>query len=282
MIAQTLEQQLDDAVAAIDAYNEIIALDEGDFIALRSLDQLYENLEQWDDQKSVLEAQIELMAEEDSSIDLRFRLAHLNDSRIGDIETALEQYGSILEIDPAHQQTLGALESLVRSGTEPTTVVETLEACLRRQSEYGRLVSVWQDLLSVSEDLDERTQTRIKIAQVNDEFLGDAHAAFLAYGDTVAEDATHREALDELEKLALRLGLWAELVERLETIAESIPNELVAKDLFLRTARILDEELKESSEAIARYVRVLEIDPDDEGALIALTDSISTRNASPN
>ena len=270
MIAQTLEQQLDDAVAAIDAYNEIIALDEGDFIALRSLDQLYENLEQWDDQKSVLEAQIELMAEEDSSIDLRFRLAHLNDSRIGDIETALEQYGSILEIDPAHQQTLGALESLVRSGTEPTTVVETLEACLRRQSEYGRLVSVWQDLLSVSEDLDERTQTRIKIAQVNDEFLGDAHAAFLAYGDTVAEDATHREALDELEKLALRLGLWAELVERLETIAESIPNELVAKDLFLRTARILDEELKESSEAIARYVRVLEIDPDDEGALIAL------------
>ena len=95
-----------------------------------------------------------------------------------------------------------------------------------------------------------------------DEYLGDAHAAFLAYGDAVREDATHDPAVEGLEALARRLELWTDYVSVLGEIVESIPNELVARDFHLRMARTFDEELKDVEQAIAQYVRVLEVDTD--------------------
>jgi len=133
-----------------------------------------------------------------------------------------------------------------------------------------RLVSVWQDFLAVSDDLDERIQVRVKIAHTQDEYLGDAHAAFLAYGDAVREDSTHSPAVEALEALASRLELWTDYVRLLEEIVEAIPNELVARDFYLRMARVFDEELKQTEQAIAQFVRVLEIDPDYEDALVSL------------
>ncbi|MEE2757898.1 MAG: tetratricopeptide repeat protein [Myxococcota bacterium] len=269
-IARTFELQLEDTVGAIDSYTQIIELDEGDFTALRSLDQLYETLEQWDDQKDIIELQIAQLEDDSARLDLRFRLARLNEQKLGDVEVALSEYAAILEEAPSHQQTLSSLEAMVRAGHEAPIAVGLLEACLQAQAEYARLVSVWQDFLAVSDDLDERIQVRVKIAQTQDEYLGDAHAAFLAFGDAVREDATHIPAIDALEALASRLELWIDYVTLLAEIVEAIPNELVARDFYLRMARVYDEELKQTEQAIAQFVRVLEIDPDYEDALAAL------------
>ena len=129
---------------------------------------------------------------------------------------------------------------------------------------------MWQDYLSVGEDLDARMAVRMKVAVSLDEQLADTDAAFAAYGEALREDPAHEAALNGLETLAKRLEYWQVYVDLLEDIVENIPSEWVARDLLLRVARVYDEELQQPEEAILRFRRALEFDPDHEGSILAL------------
>ena len=66
------------------------------------------------------------------------------------------------------------------------------------------------------------------------------------------------------------MGAWTQFVQLVEAQVEAIPGEYIARDFYLRVARVFDEELRSGGEAIERYCRVLEIDPEHDDTIIAL------------
>jgi tetratricopeptide (TPR) repeat protein len=76
----------------------------------------------------------------------------------------------------------------------------------------------------------------------------------------------------ELEKCAGGAGDWTIATKALEQAAEMAEGSDLKKDLLFRLARILDAELKDATGAEAAYKKVLELDPADEMAAVALED----------
>lgn len=74
----------------------------------------------------------------------------------------------------------------------------------------------------------------------------------------------------ELEKSAGGAGDWTIATKALEKAAEMVEAADVKKDLLFRLARILDAEVKDVAAAEAAYRKVLELDPADEMATVAL------------
>ncbi|MEZ4433356.1 MAG: tetratricopeptide repeat protein [bacterium] len=269
-IGASYEMQLDDLLRAVETYNTVLEWDDRDVESLESLARLYTRLEHWDDLQRVLARQIEIVDDEDAKLALRFRVAQLHEVHLGDVETAIEGYKGILADRPDHEMALDALENLIRQDREARRAAEVIEPVLTRAGNWERMIAVWRDLLEVTMDLEVRTQLRMRIGQAYEDMLADAANAFDAYGNAFREDPTHEEALVALERVAKHAELWAPYVELVEGQLLNIPSEYVARDLFLRVARVFDEEIKDPAAAIERYRRVMEIDPDHEGAILAL------------
>lgn len=269
-IGNSYEMQLDDLMRAVDTYNAVLEWDASDVESLDSLARLYTRLEQWDELQRVLERQIEIVEGDEQKLALRFRVAQLHEIYLGDVETAIEGYASILADQPDHEPSLDALSNLIRQDRDARRAAEVLEPVLTKAGNWGRMISVWRDLLEVTMDLEVRTRLRMRIGQAYEDMLADSASAFEAYGEAFREDPTHEDALVSLERVARNAELWQPYVELVEGQLLNIPSEYVARDLFLRVARVFDEEIQDPAAAIERYRRVMEIDPDHEGAILAL------------
>ncbi|MCA9537317.1 MAG: tetratricopeptide repeat protein [Myxococcales bacterium] len=269
-IGASYERELDDLMRAVETYNAVLEWDPRDLTALQCLDQLYQRLESWDDLLGVLKRQVEVADETEVQLALRFRIAQLYEVHLEDVETAIEGYRSILADQPTHEHAIGALEGLIRQDRLAAMAAAVVEPVLTQAGAWDRLIAMWGDLLEVTMDLERRTELRLQIGRVYEDMLADSENAFLAYGEAFREDPTHGPTLSSLERVARLAEMWPQFVELVENQLLNIPSEYVARDLYLRVARVFEEELGDTLAAIERFRRVMEIDPDHEGAILAL------------
>lgn len=269
-MAETYERELNDLNGAVAAYESILEHAPDAMNALRRLDTLYELLEQWDEQLSVLQRQVVLIDEPDVQINLKFRIAHLRDVRLLELEEALEGYREVLEQDGAHEQCLSRLEGWVRENREPRGALEVLVPRLESLNAWHRLIATYEELLGHLDILDERIETNQLIANLHEVRLEEPQQAFQVLGRALQEDMTREDLLDELERLSNGLENWPTLVTLLEDCLSRIPNAFAAKDLNGRLARLSESHLGDDQTAINYHRQVLEVEPDSETTLDAL------------
>lgn len=270
VIGAAYERELDDLTRAVETYRRILEWDAADLTALQRLDGLYERLEHWEELLEVLRREAALVDDADERIALKFRIARLQEVHLEKVLDAIQGYEAILGQQPGHEPSLQALEGLIRTDREAALAASVLEPVLQKGAAWERLIAAWSDLLEVTTELETRTTLRLRSGQVHEDVLLDADAAFNAYADGFREDPTHADALAALERVAERAGAWQQLATLIEDQLVHISSEFVARDLYLRVARIYEEELTANVEAIERYRRVMEIDADHEGAILAL------------
>ncbi len=270
VIGATYESELDDLQRAVDVYLEVLNWDENDLTALQSLDRLNVRLEHWDDLLGILEREVALCEDDAERLSLRFRVANLHELYLDHIDTAIDGYASILADCPTHEPTCQALEGLVREDKEALRASQVLEPVFQAQEAWPRMIETWRALLEVTDDLEARTKLRLRIGQAYEDKLSSPADAFTVYGEAFREDPTNGDVHESLERVAQATGSFEPLVQLIEEEIGNLSSEFVERDLLLRTARILEEELGLNAEAIERYRRVMEIDPDHEGAILAL------------
>ena len=269
-IGEICEDQLGDLPRAVTTWSTILEWDANDLPALERLDQLYQRLEQWEDLRGILGRQVEVQPDEDRKLALRHRIAHLHEVELDDVTAAIEGYRALLADRPGHGATLAALEGLVRADREATSAAEVLEPVLIDAGAWDRLVLVWRDLLKVTQEVEARAALLMRIGHAHEDMLLDAEQAFTAYGEAFHEEPTRAETVESLERVARLAGMWGELVTLLEGELANVPGDAVACDIYLRAARVFEEELNSNVEAIERFRRVLEIEPEQETAILAL------------
>jgi tetratricopeptide (TPR) repeat protein len=269
-IGEICEDQLADLPRAVSTWQTILEWDANDLPALERLDGLFQRLEQWEDLHKVLQRQVEVQQDTERKLTLRHRIARLHEGELDDVPTAIEGYQSLLADRPDHAPTLEALEGLVRADREALAAAGVLEPVLVEAGAWNRLVAVWRDLLKVTQEAEPRAALLLRIGQAQEDMLLDAEEAFQAYGEAFHEEPTRAQTVESLERVARSAGMWSELVGLLETELNNAPGDAVARDIYLRAARIFEEELGSNVEAIERFRRVLEIEPEQETAILAL------------
>ncbi|MFN3201894.1 MAG: tetratricopeptide repeat protein [Bradymonadia bacterium] len=270
VIGSAFDQELSDLHRAVETYQKVLEWDDGDVTSLQALDNLYQRLEQWEELKTVIARQVELVADEEERLSLKFRIGQLHEVHLEQVPGAIEVYREILGEMPGHEPALQALEGLVRDDREAARATEVLEPLFKEAGAWERLIGVWGNLLIVTTEPETRTHLRLQLGQAYEDMLVDSEQAFAAYAEAFKEAPTEPQVLAALERVARNTGSWDALVQLVESQLPEIPDQEVVRDLCLRVARIFEEELASNVDAIERYRTALEVDPEYETTILAL------------
>lgn len=252
---------------AIAAWERVWTLLPGDAEAVAALDALYVELRRWDDLVNLLERRLERDLSRDQDIELRFRLAEIQRIELANRERALEYLGQVLEREPDHAPSIQILQDLLEDPEARMTAATLLEPVYIRRSAWKELVAIDSLRLKYSEDPEQRLTWTQRIAQVYEEQIEDLDEAFSWYGRVFQEKATERTALEQLLRLAPKLGRWRDVGKLLDEFLEnelSNPDEVLA---LVRVAiRVFDHELDDREAARRHYRRYLEAQPGNRAA----------------
>lgn len=263
------EGKLNDLERAAINWRQIASRDVLAKEAASALDRLYTELDRPHELAFALELRRNQEGQSPLGRELAFRLATLRQSRLRDPRGALEGFRQILAEDPAHQGTRDALETwAVSELADSSAAAEILDPVLALTGDHQRRIAVREARLAQAATATERARILAEIRGILERDLDQPQAAFLSALKAFTEGLDRPGLQAELERLARVTGSFEELAEIFEAVAGSC--EEAQQLALLRRAAELREQLGETDDAIHDYQALLEVAPQDRGALDAL------------
>ncbi|MFW6031497.1 MAG: tetratricopeptide repeat protein, partial [Myxococcota bacterium] len=238
---------------AIPYYQQVLALDPANVRAMRQTADLYRVTQQWQMLAQVLGRLVDM--EEDPADKARtyVQMGDLCEERLGIPDQAPGYYLKALEVDPRSVAALGALERIYR-----------------QQQDWQDLLDVLQRKADALEDKERELETRLQIAEVYEIRLDNTDRAIDAYQQALDLDARNLRALKGLERLYAQTERWQDLREVLEAQYDVVSSDRERIQILMRVASMWEEEFLKPDKAAERLEQVLDIDPDQEEALVGL------------
>ena len=240
---------------AIDAWREVLELDEADFRALAALERLFMQEARWEEAVDILERRARALASPNDRVDVLMQAASLWADKIGDGGSAAEVYERVLQIDPGHQ--LASVE---------------LEQLYRQRKSWVKLVDLLLARTEFSPDAATRIQLLVQVSETYEQQLDDRDSAFVTLQAAFREDYSNDHVAKELERLATAADKWNELIGEYTQVVQGISDPKQAADLWVKIARWYDSALRHVDYAIASAQQALQLDNAHIGALQALED----------
>ncbi len=202
---------------------------------------------------SVYEQVVRDLDDPELAIAFLLRAAEIREDQLGEIDTAVQHYQQVLEIDDAHHASADALERLFQQAER----YEDLAAIYRRKAEMFPSAA-------------EQREQLVKAAAIYEDILDRPAEAISVHQQVLEVEPDDIESLDRLIELQTRLGKWEALLATYERKADIVADPDIRKDLFIAMGGVHEQQLDAPEPAIEAYQRVLEIDPDDRDALVHL------------
>ena len=270
-VGAVYERELGDVQQAIDTYQKILELDPDDLQALSRLDVLYEQAQNWQELLGVLTRESEMCDDPNEAISFQYRIAELYEKRLDDVTRAIELYREILQRQVDHEPTLLALEGLKSGEKDPLGAAAVLEPVYEAASDWTRLIAVHEVQVKHAGDPFQQVDLLHRIARLYEDALENHASAFDTYARALALDNGNEQTLQNLERLAMIVNRWPQVAAlydaELDKLTEN-PDRLV--ELGLRTAQIFEVQLEDVDNAIGRYKRVTDVDPENQNAVRSL------------
>lgn len=260
-MAGVYEERLGRPDDAIAAYREVLALDDQSHLALVALDGLFTRQQRWEDLAENLEAQLALAGDPELQSQLMLRLADLRETRMQQVETAIDIYNQVLERDPENLQALAALERLGTLPAHELAIAEILEPLYRQMGDWQKLVGVHEVQVRRSDDAARRVELLHQIAALYEDAGQDLDSTFDTYARALAEDPASDVTQAGIDRLARATGRFADLAQVYERLAAAQEDRELACQLTSMAAAVHENDLGQIDHAVALYRRVLSIDP---------------------
>jgi tetratricopeptide (TPR) repeat protein len=250
---------------AIKCFEHVLELDGHNLTAIAQLKEMYEKRRDWEKLVRVMDREAELLDASDRGI--RYvEMAQLATEKLRKPEICIELWQKVLAYDAEQPEALTSLAGLYERAREWKPLADVLE----KQSER------------VSGD--ELKQLLAKLGMIYADKLTDDRGAVSAFqrlltldpDDKRAQEQLKRryvavKAWDELEEFYAPSGKWDELIRTFEREAGNKDAPKAEQtDLFFRVARLWERQDK-SDRAAKAYEKVLELDPENNDAALALT-----------
>ncbi len=257
-IGQVQETQLQDLDRAVDAYLEVLSLDEDDVEALEALSRLYERREEFGAAADILEQLVRRIQEPEKVVELRYRAARLLDERLGDRVAAMDHYEAALDVDPGHLPSLQALRAIQTDAGEWVAVARLLEQEVEHQNTPRAQARL---LVELGRVYDERLEERERAVQAWERALErepESQEAAIPLVREYLREGRDEEAFPLLEGLFKRMGRW-----------EPEEQKRTAHDLGRVAVR-----LGRFEDAAKALQRAHELDPSDVDVVVDLADAL--------
>ncbi len=268
-IAQLYETRLGDPQAAVESYQNVLLQEPMDAGALEALDRLYATLEDWERHAEVVERRLELEVSEAELVELKFRLAVDQQVHLGQPSAALDTYREVLALMPGHDGARQALEGMLEVEALQSGAAMVLEGIYEVLGDWENLIRVMEILAASSYDPAAQVELYGKVAEVAELRLEDIGRAFEAQARALLINPEQDTTAGELERLASMQENWSRLGELFHEVADQLGQTELAREYRLRAARN-EERLGNVSAAARNYERLLEMDPSDGEALLAI------------
>jgi len=269
-LARIREEKLQDVDRAIVRYLEVLEVDPENLEAIQALDRIFTRLERWTDLVENLRRKVRTINDESDIVALQFRMGQIYQLNMGDVAHAIEAYREILSIRPDHTPTLESLEVIFAEGERQAEIAEILEPIYYTAERWDALVKLGEIKLGATDGVVSRLAIIQNVAEICERRLADAGQAYLWWLRAYMDDPRNDQVSEEMERLADLTQEWGYIVDVGDQILEAGVSPDVRLAVLARSARILDERLRDTPRAIEMYRRVLEIDPENGAALAAL------------
>lgn len=250
-LATLHREQRHDPPRAIVALRAILQLHAGDPIAVADLsDALLQTEDGVAEGARLLEGRVHEAPTTGDRIALLERLLDTYENRLGDDPQTFETGRRLLRDVPAHLAALDAMERVDERNVNRPRLIETLT--------YRGEVA----------DGDAKVEAHVRLGAVA-RAHGDLERSSTAYATALDLDPSRSDVLDSLCGVYEEGGRFTELVSVLQArAAKEEPS--AARELHRRIARVLGDELKDTTQAIESWQRVLAHGEDAEalGALV--------------
>jgi tetratricopeptide (TPR) repeat protein len=249
------ENQLGDTDAAINLYQRGLALDPSSEPAQTALSRLLEGNQRWPELAATLEQELATVPAKDRQrqMVLLTRLGELRRDKLDKPGDAALAYESLLELAPKHLVALESLQSLYERLDRPKDLLRILEARAAAVEDASTKVELWT-----------------RIAEVKDK-RDDIDGAVSAYRDAFAADPGSRQTFTAMEKLCYKHQRWTDAMALYDSAIELVENgdsrAYRLGDLYLRRGQVQLQYLGQPGEAAVSYLRVVELDPDNDTAI---------------
>ncbi|HJL19199.1 MAG TPA: tetratricopeptide repeat protein [Sandaracinaceae bacterium LLY-WYZ-13_1] len=245
-VAELQEVQLEQSEKAFDAYARALPLDNGNEQTMAHLERLADELGAWARVTQLYDAEIEKLREEapDLLIDMALRVAQIYFIQIGDVDSAIARYRTVLEADEGHIQAIEALDQLYEQTERWAELAEILD-------KEVRLAASPEDVLTF----------QFRLGQVYQHHLDRVGDAIEQYREILAAAPEHSQSMSALELL------FAEGVEPLEIgeILEPLYRMSEAWDKLIGVHQVQLQYQEDPDERVQMMHRIAEIAEDRAG-----------------
>ncbi len=234
--------------------------------AHRELVRVLEQSQRWPELAVALER--ELSALPSSAVDrqtaLLVKLAELRRDKLGKPGDAALAYEGVLERQPGHAGALAALEALYDR--------------LGREKDLLRILELRAEGTG---DPRERAQLFSRIAEVK-HTRGDVDGAITAFMAAFTADPSDRATFTAMEKLCYSHERWTSAMHLYDTAIGMVENGQIRAyrlgDLYARRGQVQLQYLGEQEAAASSYMRVVELDPENDTSVKFLESIYSQKN----
>ena len=253
LIAENYEDRINDPEQAIDVYQKVLEVDATNLNALKGLERLYAQREQWRELLQVLERQYEVVTTERDRISILTRLASMWEEEFVKPEKAAERLEQVLDIDPNNETARRGLERLYRS-----------------MQRWDDLIATYERHVSATPDRTEKVECYAAIGQVYSVEIDDADRAIDSYLNLLAIDEDNAGALDALTRLYEKREDYSQALDMMQQLSRQISEPKQVVDLRFRMGRILDQQLADRDAAVDSYRAALDVEPGHLPSLAAM------------
>jgi len=176
-IAQVYADEVDDAQQAIDAYRNIVDIDDTNLPALEALSKLYDKVGDASQSIDYMTRVAELTQDTKQRVESFYKIGKALDEKLGDRVSAQDRYEMALDLDASHLPTLGALRQIAMDNAD-----------------YDKAARYIDQEQSYTPAPRQRARLLVELGRLREEMLGDHDSAVLAWEAAHEADAENEEA----------------------------------------------------------------------------------------
>ncbi len=242
-LAETYEDRAVDRAKAVEQYKRVLEDEPRNLTALKGLERLYAQQEQWQDLLDVLERQLEVVQNERDQVALLVRIAGMWEEEFLKPDKAAERLEKVVDIDPTHVQAFSSLERIYRG-----------------LSKWPELVATYERHVDATPDRAEKAELHERIGGVYRDEIKDVDRAIDSFLNVTGIESTNKQALRALAALYEARGDHSLALDVMEKLSGLVDDQAERVALLFRMGKLLDKELGDRVGAIEQFHKAIELD----------------------
>lgn len=256
-----IHERLQAVDAAAAGYQQVLSIDGADAEALGALEQLFTRTERWTDLIGVIQRRIDLTMDPDAREALLVQTAQIYDERLQDPSEAVSAYRKVLELDPASERALSALDALFTRQRMWSELAENLESQLALAADEGSQLALMLRLASLRETEMEQIDVAIEGYRQVLERDPSCEPALTALERLGKEPQYELVIADLLEPLYRHLGDYQKLIFVHEVQVRRSDDPMRRVELLHQIAELYEGAAGDLNSSFATLARAMKEDP---------------------